>query len=79
MGDLGPVTSALTFMGVVPVTGLCVAVAVFHCLTINPLKKKVIRYSNVTIVDEPLAFTVPFNVAPVEEMLVAADVAATGT
>ena len=78
--DLNPVTTALTFVRVFPVTGLCVAVTVFQT-NLQPAlgwHTKTV-YSKVTKVDEPLAFTIPFNVAPVEEIFVAADVEAIGT
>jgi hypothetical protein len=66
-------------MRVVPVTGLCVAVTVFQTYLQKYLPNTRVLYSNVTVVEEPLELTVPFNVALVEEIFVASDVAATGT
>jgi len=55
----------------VPVTGLCAAVTVEPYEVVSP-------YSNVTVVEALFAFTVPFNVAVVVVMLVAAFVVGTG-
>ena len=54
-----------------PVTGLWSAVTVVPYATVVP-------YSKVTVVEAPLALTVPFNVAPVNPTAVAVPVVAVG-
>ena len=56
---------------VVPVTGDWAAVYVVPYATVRPISK-------VTVVEYPFAFTVPFRVAPVEEIAVAAVVVTVG-
>ena len=66
-----PVRLALTLVAVLPVTGLCVAV------TDEPYEV-VVPYSNVTVVDEPPALTLPLRVADEEATEEAAEVVAVG-
>ncbi len=63
--------SALTAVSVLPVTGLCTAIAVSPYPAFRP-------YSKTTVVLEPFAFTVPLTVAPVVPIPVAAPVVAVG-
>ena len=63
--------AALTAVAVFPVTRLWAAVTVEPYATVRP-------YWNVTVVDEPLALTLPFNVAPELVIAVAALVVAVG-
>jgi hypothetical protein len=62
---------AETGVAVEPLTGLWGAGAVPPYSVVRP-------YSKTTVVDEPLAFTVPFRVAPAEPTPVAAPVVAVG-
>ena len=64
-------TAALTAVSVLPVTGLWAATAILPYPVSNP-------YSKVTVVAELPAFTVPFRVAEIVPMAVAALVVAVG-
>jgi hypothetical protein len=66
-----PVSATLTAVSLLPVTGLWSAVTVDPYATVVP-------YSKVTVIESPLALTVPFNVAPVDPTAVAAPVVAVG-
>jgi hypothetical protein len=60
-----------TGVAVEPDNGLGMAGAILPYSVVRP-------YSKVTVVDEPLAFTVPLRVAPAEPIPVAAPVVAVG-
>jgi hypothetical protein len=66
-----PVSATLTAVSLLPVTGLWSAVTVVPYATVVP-------YSKVTVVEAPLALTVPLSVAPEALMPVAEPVVAVG-